>query len=999
MILRSSVRGTQCTAAEGVSLGRDSNRGPDRNRANSINVNLNNNNNYNNNNNNNNNNDSLEYIQYNNLGDGSAHSIFKCNSNRCLFQKKFITIDRFKSTTTGRIYDVVVPPGTIYLNDHTSNVIYLITCDRCRLQYVGETCQKLNERFNCHTSAMRNPSKLSYCEILNKHFTVGHCKGSTYSVCIIEKLDGTGQTDRGCMDTRFTAARKAQETYWMKELRTVYPYGLNDRVGDEPKTSNTHINVALRFKSLPRKNKRIGRGRSHNGTNTMTPSDFINKFKQYLNDDITSLPNFIRISLFSMKKSSLKTVHQLLSDMLSQDSSLSTFEQYFLQSFDIIESKLYKPKPLKSKRKPPENVCNIFFDNKGVEFINLARILRDPEIVSLIPDTPHKFSIPMVTYTLGIPISSKIFNFNKFVDSLDLDEFLSNPNSLPCECNNSPFADKHHKHIVTGDLRLISNSTLRKLLSKGPKYRESKPINLDKAKESILTGIDECVDNFCSKHGISKSYFTEWISNIKSKINKRIVVLKDTLHLYQHERSLDSPEVELALQSIHSKYVVVPIDKATGNISLVCKRFYASVIAKELGMGENNSTYTYSQVTNKTAEDIINSNIRDLKQKFGIDNISLDNHCLPNMYWLPKIHKTPIKARFIIASPKSSIKDLSKAITSVFRLFYKQIENYNDKCRFFTGVNTFWVVQNNKPVIDAMTKLNARNKARSISTFDFSTLYTKLPHDKLLDVLNKLIDFCFNGGNLKYIVVTKSGARWSKEHKDSVLCFDKGKMKEAVKYLLSNCFFRVGSKIFCQIIGIPMGSDPAPFFANLFLYFYESKWMDSLKKKDLIRARKFCNMFRFIDDLSAINDGGDFDNIYKDIYPAELELGKENINNNEASFLDLHIKIENNKFCVGLFDKRDNFPFSIVRMPYKSSNLPSNIFYSAIGAEALRIARASNNVDAFSSSIKPLITRMIKQGAQHHRLSKVLCKFYKRHQPYFKDIVNNSQELLSLFFR
>ena len=166
---------------------------------------------------------------------------------------------------------------------------------------------------------------------------------------------------------------------------------------------------------------------------------------------------------------------------------------------------------------------------------------------------------------------------------------------------------------------------------------------------------------------------------------------------------------------------------------------------------------------NKSSDEIIGSNIKDLKSKFGIGNISQENHCLPNMYWLPKIHKSPIKARFIIASPKSSVKPLSKAITSVFQLFYKQIESYNDKCRYFSGVKNFWVVQNNRPVIDAMTKLNARKKAKSISTFDFSTLYTKLPHDKLLNVLFKLIDFCFNGGGHKYVTISKYGARWSKE--------------------------------------------------------------------------------------------------------------------------------------------------------------------------------------------------------------------------------------------
>ena len=57
-----------------------------------------------------------------------------------------------------------------------------------------------------------------------------------------------------------------------------------------------------------------------------------------------------------------------------------------------------------------------------------------------------------------------------------------------------------------------------------------------------------------------------------------------------------------------------------------------------------------------------------------------------------------------------------------------------------------------------------------------------------------------------------------------------------------------------------MGSDPAPLFVNLFLCYYESKWMNELKKKYLIRARKLCNIFRFIDDLNTINDAGEFEN-------------------------------------------------------------------------------------------------------------------------------------------
>ena len=82
----------------------------------------------------------------------------------------------------------------------------------------------------------------------------------------------------------------------------------------------------------------------------------------------------------------------------------------------------------------------------------------------------------MVTYKHGLPLSTKIFNFNHFVNTLDLDEFLLDPDILPCKCINSPFADKYHKHVVTGDLRIIDNNHLRKLFTKAPKFRETKRI-------------------------------------------------------------------------------------------------------------------------------------------------------------------------------------------------------------------------------------------------------------------------------------------------------------------------------------------------------------------------------------------------------------------------------------------------------------------------------------------------------------------------------------------
>ena len=113
----------------------------------------------------------------------------------------------------------------------------------------------------------------------------------------------------------------------------------------------------------------------------------------------------------------------------------------------------------------------------------------------------------MVTYKLTPPITTNFFNFNKFVNILDLDLFLTNPDSRPCKCNNSPFVDRYHKHIATGDLRIIKNNVLRKLFIKGPKYREN------------ILGLHNCISSWYYKNGVDESFFLEWTNNVKVKID------------------------------------------------------------------------------------------------------------------------------------------------------------------------------------------------------------------------------------------------------------------------------------------------------------------------------------------------------------------------------------------------------------------------------------------------------------------------------------------------
>ena len=88
------------------------------------------------------------------------------------------------------------------------------------------------------------------------------------------------------------------------------------------------------------------------------------------------------------------------------------------------------------------------------------------------------------------------------------------------------------------------------------------------------------------------------------------------------------------------------------------------------------------------------------------------------------------------------------------------------------------------------------------------------------------------------------------------------------EYMLDKCYIAFKGKVYRQHIGIPMGIDPAPFLANLFLHFSEFRYMDELiKSGELSKAKKLSNNFRYLDDLLGLNDNGIFNQVYEYLSP------------------------------------------------------------------------------------------------------------------------------------
>ena len=101
-----------------------------------------------------------------------------------------------------------------------------------------------------------------------------------------------------------------------------------------------------------------------------------------------------------------------------------------------------------------------------------------------------------------------------------------------------------------------------------------------------------------------------------------------------------------------------------------------------------------------------------------------------------------------------------------------------------------------------------------------------------------------------------------------------------------------------------MGTDCAPLLANLFLFFYENKYIKNQLNQKV--AVKFKHTLRYIDDLLTLNNPH-FEQEIPNIYPSQLVLKKTTEATDKLSYLDMYIHIEGRRFFTSVFDKRDAF--------------------------------------------------------------------------------------------
>jgi hypothetical protein len=270
-----------------------------------------------------------------------------------------------------------------------------------------------------------------------------------------------------------------------------------------------------------------------------------------------------------------------------------------------------------------------------------------------------------------------------------------------------------------------------------------------------------------------------------------------------------------------------------------------------------------------------------------------------------------------------------------------------------------------------------------MKTLDFSTLYTTLPYDKLKTPLKETIHkpFSHRKYGSTFVVVGYNTTYSSNKIQKGKACYSEEKVISMLEFLIEYIFVYLGGILFQQVICIPMGTNCAPLLADLFVYSYESAFLQKLvKDKKIHEASTFNFTYRYIDDVLSINNPR-FAKCLPLIYPPELEVKETTDTASSASFLDLYLEFDDSgKICTKIYDKRDDFNLKIINFPNMCSNIPASPAYGVYISQLIRYARASNNYSDFLKRHLHLRNRLLDQGYEHIRLIRSLKKFIFRYQ-------------------
>lgn len=961
--------------------------------------------------------------------------------------------------------------------DHTNtNLVYLMTC-RCGLQYVGSTICKdgIAKRFSKHKAQLHHQGTGTYL-----HHHIKRCQETpTFSVALLAK----------CPDDKTT---RRVENLFMCQLRTVYPYGLNDCFLGEPLVTATRgfaernqlnqntdvwhtmsrylrkhrveFQQYLKFppefcterrgtRAPPRAGERwknvleeTKRAAARGGP----PRGLVHLIRQLKKGELLRAEmELAQVNIFT---GTVSERHMLLYRTLVHDQlryrkrcrlwhkGAPRRRQLWAQLLTMLVSRknagpahpargftrlqkdlrvtnakrlnlkrvtLWEPghDPPKTKEETPLNCC-VTYLTKRHELLNLEKVFASVKC-----KFPPELGRPRVTTRYGDTARGLLLNHAKTLREVDLEKWAEQNTRdgklLPCRCTGRIPGCQHTFRgcVMVKDLDELECPAVTDLLRKGPSFRLEVHMSDKEIVDGVLREIAEFVAESCKKspYGAADPDLGAWHSEVIQKVRREANRMTHIRHRWTTKREIE-PELD-AIATLHEKFVVVPADKAAQNLVVVCKDQYIFRCLEELGYfpGTENSTYKILK-----GQDPVAVLLPLVGQAFALTGVVVGtpgNPRAPSWYWLPKLHKPVVGARFISPACGSWSTDLAKVLHCALDLVTKDIVRDDLFNQRFRGFRSYTVVPNADPVRDTLDNMRSHS-ASTVNSYDFAGLYTSLPIEMTIERITALLDKAFaraGGRGFMYIPASRNPrfTRWRAEmtktaaKEDAELAsrspdmgnqprtwFTLDQLKQILGLFLRNGFFQVGGLLVHQGIGIFMGSSCSPLVANLLLHSFEAEKLQSYRTENcsnpLEAKRKHKHLYRFLDDILVMNLPHE-KFMALDMYPPELKLTLESTEINiSTSFLDLSIWTQAGRHHYSMYDKRRGFPFRVTRFMHADTCARRMTKVGVIKSQVLRILRRCQRPEHVRENLRILEEDLQYRGFDRAWLPQVLNRRHRQ---------------------
>ena len=124
-------------------------------------------------------------------------------------------------------------------------------------------------------------------------------------------------------------------------------------------------------------------------------------------------------------------------------------------------------------------------------------------------------------------------------------------------------------HIITGNFDIIHDKRIRNLFLNGPKYRLLSEISFDACRGRIAESIENFSIKWCRRENADSNALSAWKRAIFDIIDSRIKFYSSNTHLLPPKPRFTLRHLKKDVSAFHSKFVLVPADKAANNIIII----------------------------------------------------------------------------------------------------------------------------------------------------------------------------------------------------------------------------------------------------------------------------------------------------------------------------------------------------------------------------------------------------------------------------------------------